>query len=76
MEFLTTNGSVTVLLPKDINADLKAKTNNGTIYTEYPITMVGAISKKQITGKINNGGPLIYIETTNGGIEILKSKKS
>jgi hypothetical protein len=75
MEFLTTNGSVTVLLPKDINADLKAKTNNGTIYTEYPITMVGVISKKQITGKINNGGPLIYIETTNGGIEILKSKK-
>ena len=75
MEFLTMNGSVTVLLPKNINVDLEAKTNNGKIYTEYPITMVGEISKKQITGKINNGGPLIYIETTNGGIEILESKK-
>ena len=75
MEFLTMNGSVTVLLPKDINADLEAKTNNGKIYTEYPIIMVGEISKKKITGKINNGGPLIYIETTNGGIQILESKK-
>ena len=74
MEFVTTNGSVTVLLPKDINADLEAKTKNGKIYTEYPITMSGEISKKHITGKINNGGPLIYIETTNGGIEILESK--
>ena len=74
MEFITMNGSVKVLLPKDINADLEAKTNNGKIYTEYPISMVGEISKKQITGKINNGGHLIYIETTNGGIEILESK--
>jgi len=75
MEFITLNGSVKVLLPKDINADLEAKTNNGKIYTEYPIIMVGEISKKKITGKINNGGPLIYIETTNGGIQILESKK-
>jgi DUF4097 and DUF4098 domain-containing protein YvlB len=74
MEFITTNGSVKVLLPKDINADLEAKTNNGRIYTEYPITMAGEISKKHITGKLNDGGPLIYIETTNGGIEILESK--
>ena len=75
MEFATTNGSVTVFLPKDINADLEAKTKNGKIYTEYPINMVGEISKKHITGKINNGGPLIYIGTTNGGIEILESKR-
>jgi len=73
MEFITLNGSVKVLLPKDINADLEAKTKNGKIYTEYPITMVGEISKKYITGKINGGGPPIYIETTNGGIEILES---
>ena len=74
MEFVTTNGSVTVLLPKDINADLEAKTKNGKIYTEYPITLAGEISKKHIMGKINNGGPPVYIETTNGGIEILESK--
>ena len=74
MHFVTTNGSVTVLLPKNINADLEAKTKNGKIYTEYPITMAGEISKKHITGKINIGGPLIYLETTNGGIEILESK--
>jgi len=76
MNFRTTNGSVTLNLVKDINADLDAKLTNGKIYTDFPILVKGEISKNSVSGKINNGGPLIYIRTTNGEIKILESKTS
>ena len=72
MNFRTTNGSVRINLPKGINADLDASTSNGKIYSEIPVLVKGEISKNHITGKINNGGPLIYVKTTNGDIRILE----
>jgi hypothetical protein len=76
MNFRTTNGSVTLNLAKDIDADLDAKLTNGKIYTDFPILIKGEISKNSISGKINNGGSLIQIRTTNGEIKILESKTS
>ena len=73
MNLRTTNGSISLNLPKGINADFDARTSNGKIYSEFPILVKGEISKSHITGKINDGGPLIYIKTTNGNIEILES---
>ena len=72
MNFRTTNGSVKLTLPNNINADFEAKTTNGKIYTDFPNLVQGEISKKHISGKINNGGPLIYVRTTNGSITISK----
>ena len=72
MNLRTTNGSVSVNLPKGINADFDARTSNGKIYSEFPVLVKGEISKNHITGKINNGGPLIYVKTTNGDIRILE----
>ena len=76
MNLRTTNGSVTLNLAKDIDADLDAKLTNGKIYTDFPVLVKGEISKNSISGKINNGGSLIQIRTTNGEIRILESKTS
>jgi len=76
MNFKTTNGSISINLPKGIDADFDAKTTNGKIYSEFPILVKGEISKNHITGKINNGGPLIYLKTTNGDVRILESNTS
>jgi len=73
MNLRTTNGSISINLPKDVNVDFDARTSNGKIYSEFPILVKGEISKKHITGKINNGGPLIYLKTTNGDVRILES---
>jgi len=73
MNLRTTNGSISLNLPKGINADFDARTSNGKIYSEFPILVKGEISKSHITGKINNGGPLIYLKTTNGNVRILES---
>ncbi len=73
MEFLTTNGSVTIYIPNNIDCDVRAKTTNGSIKTDFPMEVHGKYGSKHLKGKINKGGSLIFIETTNGSIKILES---
>ncbi|NIT55064.1 MAG: DUF4097 family beta strand repeat protein [Aliifodinibius sp.] len=73
LEFTTTNGSVNVTLPQESRFDLRAKTTNGSISTDFPIEIEGRYDQKRIRAKINGGGPLLYLETTNGNIRLHKS---
>jgi len=41
MEFITTNGSVTLYLPESINCNILAKTTNGSIRTDFPLEVEG-----------------------------------
>ncbi len=68
----TTNGSIRLYLPSDVNAVLDAKTTNGSIRCELPLTERYSGNKKHLQGKINEGGPLIYLKTTNGSIKVLE----
>ena len=73
MEFKTTNGSVTLYIPNSIDCDVEAKTTNGSIKTDFPLEVRGKYGNKSVRGKINSGGPLIFIETTNGSIKLLET---
>lgn len=73
MEFLTTNGSVTLYIPSNIDCDVRAKTTNGSIKSDFPLEVRGKYGSKSVQGKINGGGPLIFIETTNGSIRLLEA---
>lgn len=68
----TTNGGITVYCPEGIDADIYAHTTNGGIHTDFPITIQGHFSSKSLEGKINNGGNVMNLHTTNGGISINK----
>jgi DUF4097 and DUF4098 domain-containing protein YvlB len=71
----TTNGSITLAIdsPESLNADLKARTTNGSVTVDFPITLQNLKgSKKHIEGKIGQGGPLIELDTTNGSIRLTK----
>jgi len=70
MAFKTVNGSITLSLPKNINADFEAKTVNGHIETDFPITLRGRIDRHRIRGCINEGGGSIYLSTVNGSIHV------
>ena len=72
MTLRTTNGSVRLYLPRNANVDIKAKTTNGSIRCELPIDESYSRSRKRLEGTINDGGPLIYIKTTNGSVKILE----
>lgn len=66
----TTNGSITLRLPSGINAELEARTSQASIKSDLPITMTGEISKRHLSGKLGQGGPLISAETNNGSIHL------
>jgi DUF4097 and DUF4098 domain-containing protein YvlB len=72
LKLTTTNGSIDISCPEDMNADVSAHTTNGSISTEFPVTMQGNFGNKSFEGKINKGGNRIYLHTTNGSIEINK----
>ena len=71
--FFNTNGSIKIYLPEDINADIKARTTNGSINCDMNITDQFSRSKKKLDAVINDGGTYIYVKTTNGSIHIRES---
>jgi len=66
----TSGGSITVYLERDINVDIDAKTSAGYVDTDFPVTVRGKIRKSSLRGKINDGGPELYLRTSAGNINI------
>jgi len=66
----TTNGGVTVTIPRDFRAELTTGTVNGGLQIDFPITIQGRINRRRLTTELNGGGPPIRVVTTNGGVTI------
>ncbi len=69
----TSGGSVTVYLAEHIGVNVNARTSGGRVYTEFPVTIKGDISKTSLNAKINDGGPELYLYTSGGSIYIKKA---
>ncbi len=52
LRFRAVNGQVSVSLPKALDADLEIETVNGTIQTDFPITVTGRLSQRHLEGRI------------------------
>jgi DUF4097 and DUF4098 domain-containing protein YvlB len=68
----TSNGQVELRLPPAADAQLRASTSNGAVTNEFALTGPARQSKTSVEGTIGKGGPLVDVETSNGGIRILK----
>jgi hypothetical protein len=66
----TVNGRLELLLPGTVNADVEASSLNGSIHTDYPITIEKGFISKKLHGRIGSGGVTISLKTVNGGIDI------
>jgi hypothetical protein len=66
----STNGMITVEMPKTTNAELSARVTNGGISTEGLDLKVAEQSRRRLDGTLGSGGPSIRLETTNGAINI------
>jgi hypothetical protein len=71
MEFTTVNGSVIVEFSGDTGADVDMQTVNGSLNTNFEMTLSGRIDPKRIRTHIGRpGGPRIKLETVNGSVDL------
>ena len=72
--FKTVNGGITLTLPGVFDADLHAETLNGSISSDFPVTMTGEMSRRRLQGRIGNGGRELDLKTVNGSIKLLRAQ--
>lgn len=70
LKFSTVNGSITLDLPDDANANVNARWVNGSLQTELPLQVMGRISRRSAVGVLGEGGPRLELSTVNGSIRI------
>ena len=68
----TGDGSVDLVIPGDLQANIDASTNDGRISLGLPVTVEGSFSSTKITGKLNGGGQSLTIRTGDGSIHLNK----
>ena len=68
----TVNGNIKVYLPNGTNAHLSAENVNGSIKSDFPVTVREKIAHKELQGDIGQSGKNVQLETVNGSIYILK----
>ncbi len=64
------NGSVNLTLPPSPNADVDASVVNGSITTDFPLTVKGHFVGKSMSGTLGSGGVHIELNNVNGSIHL------
>jgi DUF4097 and DUF4098 domain-containing protein YvlB len=69
------NGPVTLIIPSDANASVRAGTVHGGITNDFGIQVKhGEYVGHNLEGQIGNGGPRIKLGNVNGGIRIQRAQ--
>jgi len=89
MAFTTLNGNVDVTFPGRFKANIKARSDQGNVYSDFDMVTEKSPAKSTknakdgmyritiedwVNGKINGGGPEILMKNMNGNIYIRKAK--
>lgn len=72
-EFTTVNGGITLTLPDDLSAEVRAETVNGDLETDFPLTVTGRFGPRHMRGTIGRGGRQLRLTTVNGSIRLRKA---
>ena len=65
----TQNGGVTIDVPQGYSAEFETGTVNGGIDLAFPIMVSGRL-RSTIRTTLGDGGPLVRVKTTNGGVTV------
>ncbi len=67
----TSGGGVTVYLARDIAVDLDARSNWGKVHCDFDIEASSNSQRKSVLrGKINGGGPKLFLRSSAGAVRI------
>ena len=70
LSFSTVNGSISLDLPDDVDADVNARWVNGRLETDLPLELMGRVSRRSARGVLGDGGPELNLRTVNGSIHL------
>jgi DUF4097 and DUF4098 domain-containing protein YvlB len=68
----SSDGSVELRVPGDLAADIELHTSDGSITTNIPIVVEGSFGRHDIHGKMNGGGNLLTVHTSDGSVMLDK----
>jgi len=71
LAFRTTNGSITLTLPENVDAEFDGGTTSGSIRSDFPLEVTGRYGPKRLSGVLGSGGDHILLRSVNGSIRIL-----
>ncbi|MBN1940121.1 MAG: DUF4097 family beta strand repeat protein [Candidatus Aminicenantes bacterium] len=66
------SGGVELVLPASASFNLEAETFNGTIKTDFAVTVSGRVSPRELRGVVGSGGAVLRVKSFSGTIEIRK----
>jgi DUF4097 and DUF4098 domain-containing protein YvlB len=69
LDVRTSNGGVEMAIPATYSARLETGTVNGGMEIGFPITVQGRINRR-LTTQLGEGGALVRVTTTNGGVTL------
>jgi DUF4097 and DUF4098 domain-containing protein YvlB len=72
--FKTVNGGIMLTFAGGLNADVQASTLNGSITTDFPLTLTGTFTPRKLQGTIGAGGRSLNLSTVNGSITLAKNE--
>jgi len=68
----SSNGRITVYINPSLNAELEMKTSNGEISVSGVTLTITLSEEKHMKGTLGEGGNKIFIQTSNGDIQLYK----
>ena len=78
LKISSVNGSITLNMPADLNAEVHFSSVNGNLSTDFPLTVQGGYGygpgHKNMSGTIGSGGRELDVSTVNGSLTINKGR--
>lgn len=69
LDLETTNGGVSLAVPRDYSASLEVSTVNGGFRSDLPVEVPDG-RRKTLRTTLGSGGPLLRVQTVNGGVRL------
>ena len=66
----TGDGTVSLYLPSDFNAEIDAHTGDGSVSNELKLTSGSAADRRSVRGRLGSGGRLLRVRTGDGSIRL------
>jgi DUF4097 and DUF4098 domain-containing protein YvlB len=71
----SSGGGVTVSVDPSVGLNVDASTSGGSVHADVPVKVHGEISKSELRGTIGEGGAMLKLRSSGGGIRIEQAER-